>query len=91
MAKINLIKFGMIGLVLLTLSLLVIGFGVRTVYNPFSGKLDYIRDGNFTGENLTANYYKSNLDNTGLIWNSTFNSTTNVLSFTWFIDVGQVD
>ncbi len=37
--------------------MIVLGFGVRTVYNPFTGKLDYVRTGNYSGENLTADAF----------------------------------
>lgn len=41
-------------LLIILFALVVHSFGVRTIYNAFTGKLDYIRTGNFSGENLTA-------------------------------------
>ncbi len=39
---------------------LVIAIDLRTTYNPFSGKLDYFRSSNFSGENITADFYFGN-------------------------------
>ena len=62
MEKIPLIKYGTIGLliiILISLSLLDLAGAVdfRRVYNPFTRQLDYYRSSNFTGENITADYF----------------------------------
>lgn len=46
--------------VLLIVSVVGIVFAVNTmtVYNPFTGKFDFVRTINFSGENVTADYFK---------------------------------
>lgn|SRR3990167_7748614 len=36
---------------------IVSALNLQTVYNPFTGKSDYIRSNNWTGENITANFF----------------------------------
>jgi len=54
------------------------------------GNVDISNDLNVGGTTTLNNITMSN-DGTTLSWNSTMNTTTNVLSFTWIIDSGRVD
>ena len=36
---------------------LITAYQLQTVYNPFTGKLDYTVTSNFSGDNITADYY----------------------------------
>lgn len=55
MAMRNSIKSTIIGLLILIASCLIVtAMNVQTVYNSFTGKLDYVQTANFTGENMTA-------------------------------------
>ena len=60
MERQTLIKLGIFVLLILILSVPVDAFGVRTIFNPFTSRLDYIRTGNFTDENLTADFFIGN-------------------------------
>ncbi|KKL23075.1 hypothetical protein LCGC14_2429040, partial [marine sediment metagenome] len=46
---------------ILVVSSIVSAIEFRTVYNPFTGKLDYYRGSNFSGENITAGEFFGNL------------------------------
>ncbi len=63
-----------------------VGIGTST---PGS-KLEVVGKANITKGVITPNI-TSSIDNTVLSWNSTMNTTTNVLSFTWIIKSGRVD
>lgn len=43
-------------------SILVLSVNTDTVYNPFTGKLDYIRTSNLSGENITADNFFGNIN-----------------------------
>lgn len=48
----------------------------RTIYNPFTGKLDYHITGNFSGENISADYFFGNGSYlTGVSTNWNYNQT----------------
>ena len=62
MEKIPSINHGTIGLLIIilisfVLISLVSAVSFKQVYNPFTRQLDYYRTGNFTGENVTADYF----------------------------------
>ena len=62
-----LLIFGMV----LILSSVVIALELRTAYNPFTSKLDYYRGSNFSGENITADWFFGLFNWTALDgWNS---------------------
>ncbi len=49
-----------LGMILIIIGL-VTALEFRTVYNPFTGKLDYYRGSNFSGENITVDFLFGNL------------------------------
>ena len=55
-------------LVIFCLTISVYALNIQTVYNPFTGKLDYIRNTNFSGNNVTADYLFGNLS-----WDNLYN------------------
>ncbi len=66
MEKIHLTKYGTIELLtVILISLLLISFvsaiTFKQVYNPFTRQLDYYRNGNFSGENITVDFIFGNL------------------------------
>ena len=44
-------------LVLFLFMVTLVSAGYKTVYNPFTSKLDYVTNGNFSGDNITADYF----------------------------------
>jgi len=54
--------------IILSLLMLVSAIELTTRYNPWTGKLDYISNGNFSGSNVTANFILGNMS-----WNYLFN------------------
>jgi len=54
----------MLGIGILLMLALVSASSYRTIYNPYSGKLDFVQTSNFTGENITA--YRFIGDGSGL-------------------------
>ena len=52
--------FWIFGMILL-FSSFAYALELRTAFNPFSGKLDYYRGGNWSGENITVDYLFGNL------------------------------
>ena len=75
---------------------LVTAFQLQTVYNPFTGKLDYIVTSNFSGDNVTADYFFGNGSQlTGIegeaesdpIWTadkSDYSTTAEILAFGYY-------
>ena len=56
----KLLKIGLIVLAILSCMLFVTAVGTTTVFNPFTGKLDYVSNGNFSGSNLTVDSLEVN-------------------------------
>ena len=70
-----------IGITFLFVSL-ISAYQVRTIYNPFTSKLDYIQSENYTGYNVTADRFIGNL--TGSI-------TGNSNSTTWWNNMNTIN
>lgn len=58
--KHKIIMWLLIALVLFIGSTMVDAYNFRTVFNPFTGKLDYYSNENLTGYNVTADYFIGN-------------------------------
>ena len=63
----HIVKQIFIGMFFLLLVGTVLAFQLSTVYNPWTGKLDYIVTSNFSGDNVTADNFFGNLIGT---WNN---------------------
>ena len=57
-------KISLYILAVLLLTILSLAFGVKTIYNPFTSRLDYITSGNLSGSNVTVDdlCVRGNLD-----------------------------
>jgi len=81
MERTLILKSMFILLLMVSCSYTVFAFDFRTIFNPFTQKLDYYTGSNFTGQNITADYYygdgryMSGLES--LINNGTANNTFN--------------
>lgn len=69
-----------------------LNLGTNTIANGvMAGDWDFGSGSLITTGIITAENFRSAQDNTSISFNSTFNSTTNVVSFTWNYMVGRVD
>lgn len=63
---------------------LVFAINVQTVYNPWTGKLDFIRQSNFSGDNLTATFFFGNIS-----WESLYNYPASCPADTFITSLGD--
>lgn len=56
----NLTKLGIIVLAIIIVSLAVTALDYFGIVNPYTGQLDLIRSSNYSGENITADYFIGN-------------------------------
>ena len=83
--KMNLLTKSLVGIFLLVFLIVnVNAYSFQTTYNPFSGKLDFYQNENYSGHNLTANYFVGDGSKlTGIVaeGNVSYNSTYDLWAY----------